>query len=326
MIAKYDYQAQDSQELDIKKNEKLLLLDDSKHWWKVQNNNKQAGFVPSNYVKRAKTSIFSSLKNTLHRKRGSESKIQVQQVKNGDCSEQNSIGSENTPCDNFAAFAKWPYQSQQTDELSLNKADHVIVMEKSSDGWWKGRKDTGEVGWFPSNYVQPLNDEASDVSTYADPAGPTPNDSVSQDCLEVVIALYAFISTNSEELSFEKDERLEVVEKPETDPEWWKARNERGEIGLVPKTYVQVTSLDSVAFSQSTSQSNSSSLSGHSREVPNSGSTSVYRRGFHIAGPLEDKDWYYGNISRSECDKVMNDFADNGDFLIRDSETNVSFF
>lgn len=35
VVAKYDYKARDKQELDISKNEKLILLDDSKHWWMV---------------------------------------------------------------------------------------------------------------------------------------------------------------------------------------------------------------------------------------------------------------------------------------------------
>ncbi|OQR76632.1 cytoplasmic protein NCK1-like [Tropilaelaps mercedesae] len=32
VVAKYDYAAQGSQELDLRKGDKLLLLDDSKHW------------------------------------------------------------------------------------------------------------------------------------------------------------------------------------------------------------------------------------------------------------------------------------------------------
>ena len=35
MIAKYDYKAKDSLELDISKQERLILLDDTKHWWMV---------------------------------------------------------------------------------------------------------------------------------------------------------------------------------------------------------------------------------------------------------------------------------------------------
>lgn len=32
VVAKYDYAAQGSQELDLRKGDKLLLIDDSKHW------------------------------------------------------------------------------------------------------------------------------------------------------------------------------------------------------------------------------------------------------------------------------------------------------
>lgn len=35
VVVKYDYIAQEDQELSIKKNERLKLLDDSKNWWKV---------------------------------------------------------------------------------------------------------------------------------------------------------------------------------------------------------------------------------------------------------------------------------------------------
>lgn len=68
LIAKYDYVAQGSEELDLKKNEKLTLLDDSKHWWKVLNSKNQAGFVPSNYVKREKPSIFDSIRKKVRKR------------------------------------------------------------------------------------------------------------------------------------------------------------------------------------------------------------------------------------------------------------------
>jgi NCK adaptor protein len=39
---------------------------------------------------------------------------------------------------------------------------------------------------------------------------------------------------------------------------------------------------------------------------------------------LAGKDWYYGSITRSQCDALLAVHGQNGDFLIRDSETNVS--
>ncbi|KAG7224931.1 hypothetical protein INR49_014847, partial [Caranx melampygus] len=69
VIAKFDYMAQQDQELDIKKNERLWLLDDSKSWWRVRNATNKTGFVPSNYVERKnsarKASIVKNLKDTL---------------------------------------------------------------------------------------------------------------------------------------------------------------------------------------------------------------------------------------------------------------------
>ncbi|XP_059747277.1 cytoplasmic protein NCK2 isoform X1 [Bos indicus] len=69
VIAKWDYTAQQDQELDIKKNERLWLLDDSKTWWRVRNAANRTGYVPSNYVERKnslkKGSLVKNIKDTL---------------------------------------------------------------------------------------------------------------------------------------------------------------------------------------------------------------------------------------------------------------------
>ena len=69
VIAKWDYTAQQDQELDIRKNERLWLLDDSKTWWRVRNAGNRTGYVPSNYVERKnslkKGSLVKNLKDTL---------------------------------------------------------------------------------------------------------------------------------------------------------------------------------------------------------------------------------------------------------------------
>lgn len=73
VIAKYDYTAENGQELSIKKSERLILLDNSKDWWRVKNADNKQGYVPSNYVKMAKPrpSIFSSLlKNRTKKQEG----------------------------------------------------------------------------------------------------------------------------------------------------------------------------------------------------------------------------------------------------------------
>ncbi|XP_072252833.1 cytoplasmic protein NCK2a isoform X2 [Leuresthes tenuis] len=69
VVAKWDYTAQQEQELDIRKNERLFLLDDSKTWWLVRNTGNHTGYVPSNYVERKnslkKGSLVKNIKDTL---------------------------------------------------------------------------------------------------------------------------------------------------------------------------------------------------------------------------------------------------------------------
>ncbi|KAL5005400.1 hypothetical protein ScPMuIL_018856 [Solemya velum] len=322
VIAKYDYRAENSQELDIKKNEKLVLIDDSRDWWKVQNARNKSGFVPSNYVRRPKPSFFSSLKSTLGRKNRNEVKVSSPLVsRNGDTSsDQNSTSSDIQICDHMPAIAKFNYTAQQRDEMSLTKGEKVVVMEKSNDGWWKGRKPDSTVGWFPSNYVEKEENENSDSAVYSMAATlETQHMALS----EIVTALYQFNSTNPEELSFVKGERLIIIDKPSEDPEWWRARNSRGETGLVPRNYVQPcedSECDTATNTSScTPQSQSTSSLSNTSNLSVVGLSS--RKQFRVSGPLQEKEWYYGKITRQQCEDVLSKYAENGDFLIRDSES-----
>lgn len=63
---------------------------------------------------------------------------------------------------------------------------------------------------------------------------------MAENVLDIVVALYSFSATNDQELSFDKGDRLEVIDRPQADPDWYKARNSHGQIGLIPRNYVQV--------------------------------------------------------------------------------------
>ena len=109
-----------------------------------------------------------------------------------------------------SAIVKYNYQAQQLDELSLVKGSRVMILEKSGDGWWRGQYGN-KVGWFPSNYTQ---EEIDDPHTYC----------MAENVLDVMVALYAFKAQNDTELSFGKGDRLEVLDRPSSDPEWFKVR------------------------------------------------------------------------------------------------------
>lgn len=334
VVAKYDYTAQGSQELDLRKNERYLLLDDSKHWWRVQNSRSLSGYVPSNYVKKEKPSLFDSIKKKV--KKGSGSKTLP------NCSPSRQVESSPTmarrvlPPDPSEAIGtavvKYNYQAQQADELSLTKGTRILILEKSNDGWWRGQSGSS-VGWFPSNYTtEELDNNEDNLHTYA----------MAENVLDIVVALYAFSSNNDQELSFEKGDRLEIIDRPVSDPEWFRARNQQGQIGLVPRNYLQelndylaqpyrsngatLNSLDhsnggSIDRRPEPGHNNSNTLNNSNNNSNNNNNNNNNQ----MERPnLAGKSWYYGAITRNQCDTVLNQHGHDGDYLIRDSETNVS--
>ncbi|EDW13056.1 uncharacterized protein Dmoj_GI21852, isoform C [Drosophila mojavensis] len=325
VVAKYDYAAQGAQELDLRKNERYLLLDDSKHWWRVQNSRNQSGYVPSNYVKKEKPSLFDSIKKKV--KKGSGSKTLP------NCSPSRQIESPTMsrrlppdPAEAIGtAIVKYNYQAQQPDELSLTKGTRILILEKSNDGWWRGQSGNA-VGWFPSNYTTEDCDNDGEIHTYA----------MAENVLDIVVALYSFTSNNDQELSFEKGDRLEIVDRPASDPDWYKARNNQGQVGLVPRNYLQELNdyLATPYRNTSGNAGNGNATGSNGANTTGNGGDSMERRNdcnnkpTQPSQPIErpnlaGKSWYYGAITRSQCDTVLNGHGHDGDFLIRDSETNM---
>ena len=236
------------------------------------------------------------------------------------------------------AVVKFTYAAEREDELSLLKGSRVVVMEKCSDGWWRGSY-AGRMGWFPSNYVQEDEEEEDeeeeagggggggggrDPATrhYADsPERGLANGRAGGGPVPRVKTLYPFNSVTEEELNFEKGEVMEVVEKPEDDPEWWRCRNALGQVGLVPRNYVApLNEGPSPAAPAPASSSSSSSFS-----APGTPQKRAERAlGPVRTGKFAGRDWYYGDVTRHQAEAILNERAEEGDFLIRDSESSVS--
>ncbi|CAL1287987.1 unnamed protein product [Larinioides sclopetarius] len=51
--------------------------------------------------------------------------------------------------------ALYEYEAKLSDELSLQPGDIIILVQKTDDGWWQGELN-GNVGVFPSTYVEEL--------------------------------------------------------------------------------------------------------------------------------------------------------------------------
>ncbi len=75
----------------------------------------------------------------------------------------------------------------------------MLVLEKSSDGWWKGQYQN-QIGWFPSNYTLPDSLQQPATNMTANVAPPAASAmvmsagehmySAAENVLDVVVALY----------------------------------------------------------------------------------------------------------------------------------------
>eukprot|EP00794_Sanderia_malayensis_P010939 gene10939-12100_t len=310
-VAIYDYKAQDNTELTIQKNEKLIVLDDSQAWWRVKSEKNLSGYVPSNYLERKgskKGGIMGQLKNKIGGKpnkdkpSGNESQTVANKMLGKSGSKILAI-----------CIGKYNYEPQRDDELCINRGDQVLVLEKEKDGWWLGERN-GKTGWFPNNYVDIIDaKETAPQSEYALPSDVMPGFNGSQQpqqqqsdqIISKVRTLYAFTSQSSEELSFERDVILEIIEKSKHDPDWWKARSSQGKIGLVPRNYVQEVEIDIPEPSEL--QMTSPNIA----KVDATATTHAFA----------NQEWFHGKLMRVECEQLLHNYGKDGEFLLRESES-----
>ncbi|PAV80131.1 hypothetical protein WR25_24742 isoform B [Diploscapter pachys] len=297
----------------------------------------QVGFVPSNYVKKEE-SLLDKAKGTFRGLAKTRPNVDNLQFPSDSLASPSAHSNNNhSPAQSSSSFTKmssrtmamvkFSYDPRLDDELQLAKGETITVIEKSTDGWWKGEKD-GVSGWFPSNYVEESDSAAGTGNANGgfaslgsalaaagqsqQPPQPASTNPSNKHKLETVVALYSFEASSPEELSFRKGEALDVIDHPPHDPDWWLARNNKNAEGLIPRNYIEVISNGSSASAPAPAPAPAPVPIAPSWSQPASADPT---------GGMSSEPWYFGRISRDEADRLLNSGRE-GEFLVRDSESN----
>lgn len=124
--------------------------------------------------------------------------------------------------------ALYNYDATEDNELSFKANERITVIQKDDSGWWHGELN-GQIGIFPSNFVE-SGDNASTASATtaaAETKGNLPNQ-----CK----VLYDYNADSDSELTIKEGDVLTIESEDEG---WYFGSNSQGSSGRFPSNYVQ---------------------------------------------------------------------------------------
>lgn len=109
------------------------------------------------------------------------------------------------------AVAVYDYEKAEDNEIEFQEGEHITEIDQVDPDWWSGKNARGEVGLFPSNYVELVEQEAETESAPA-PAPAIPAASaapaVSKPSGPTATALYDYEAAEDNELSFAEGDKI----------------------------------------------------------------------------------------------------------------------
>ncbi|KAI4087169.1 MAG: hypothetical protein LQ344_006964 [Seirophora lacunosa] len=119
------------------------------------------------------------------------------------------------------ALVQYDYEKAEDNELELKEGEYVTNIDMVDEDWWMGENPRGDVGLFPSNYVELVADE--ERGTAAAPAsdrGLEPElvahgGTTAADTGHTAIALYDYDAAEDNELSFPENAQITGIVSPD---------------------------------------------------------------------------------------------------------------
>ncbi|XP_016857833.1 SH3 domain-containing protein 21 isoform X4 [Homo sapiens] len=144
------------------------------------------------------------------------------------------------------------YSPEQADELKLQAGEIVEMIKEIEDGWWLGKKN-GQLGAFPSNFVELLDSGPPSLgnpdmpSVSPGPQRPPKLSSLAYDSPpdylqtvshpEVYRVLFDYQPEAPDELALRRGDVVKVLSKTTEDKGWWEGECQ-GRRGVFPDNFV----------------------------------------------------------------------------------------
>ncbi|CAF0986085.1 unnamed protein product [Rotaria magnacalcarata] len=231
-IVNFNYTAQSSDELTMRKGDIITDVLPSEDGWLKGELQDKVGHFPKNYV-----TPLNKGKNK------NKTLIAMQPGNKGDTLSKRSLASASTITQHttlFQARVNHTYLPKRDDELSIKRNDIINVTRLVEKGWYEGILN-GKSGLFPSNYVTRINeDENSSIKQKSIDGRTTP---VQRDLPKKILStkarvLYDYKAVSNDELTLKTNDIVIILDKNVGEDGWWKGEL-NGHIGIFPDNYVE---------------------------------------------------------------------------------------
>uniref|UniRef100_A0A2K5NB17 SH3 domain-containing protein 19 n=1 Tax=Cercocebus atys TaxID=9531 RepID=A0A2K5NB17_CERAT len=216
-VVLHDFPAEQVDDLNLTSGETVYLLEKIDTDWYRGNCRNQIGIFPANYVK-----VIIDIPEGGNGKRES---VSSHCVKGSRC------------------VARFEYIGEQKDELSFSEGEIIILKEYVNEEWARGEV-RGRTGIFPLNFVEPVEDSPTSganvlstkvpLKTKKEDSGS--NSQVNSLSAEWCEALHSFTAETSDDLSFKRGDRIQILERLDSD--WCRGRLQDRE-GIFPAVFVR---------------------------------------------------------------------------------------
>eukprot|EP00501_MAST-03F_sp_TOSAG23-6_P001627 GSMAST32.ASY1.ANO1.1694.1 assembled CDS len=257
VVVKHPYIAVEDDEITLIKGMVLrVLYRGNDGWWEGETpDRRQRGIFPGNYTctrkEHAATRIQARSRGGIVRSKKSRqfAAASTIQAAHRGYSVRRTLVNKKLNTTNLRGtdivVAKFPYEAQDIDEISLVRGMVLRVFDRGVDGWWNGKECNSEKsGVFPGNYcclqtewAAMIIQSAYRASIYRNSTQTSDNETNGIIDDNYVLVTHDYVAQDDDELTLVTGMELRVVQRQ--DDGWWEGETPVGQYGWFPENFTR---------------------------------------------------------------------------------------